>query len=367
MNLLTRGRDRALTAAARTAATHISAWLLSPQVQLREGVHAGAIAGAMDGAGLARYVYPEITGYYLHWLAEAHTDRARETLATAASNASDWTARQFEGGALAKTRAYLDGHTTDWRNDAVFFFDFAMLLRGLCAAAEADLIALPRDLLVRLMEELDKFAGANGEIRAARVLRGGAALPARWSTIGGPFEAKACSRVLLAARHVELPAKLSRACERLIDRYAAETATLALEMLHPTLYFAEGMLLARPDHAGQVADLLARLLRLQRDDGSLPEAEQGSELPRSDIIAQALRVGLLLRDLSIEHAPDDRALDLLADALLSRVGADGSVSFRNDVAAREPNVWCSMFAEQALRWYAQWSDGAALPAAEWLV
>ena len=192
MTPLSRGRDRASAAAARTAAARISAWLLSPQVQLREGVHAGAIAGAMDGAGLARYVYPEITGYYLHWLAEAHTDRARETLATAASNASDWTARQFEGGALAKTRAYLDGHATDWRNDAVFFFDFAMLLRGLCAAAEADLIALPRDLLVRLMEELDKFAGANGEIRAARVLRGGAALPARWSTIGGPFEAKAC-------------------------------------------------------------------------------------------------------------------------------------------------------------------------------
>ena len=45
----TRGPDRALEVAARTAATRISAWLLSPQVQLREGVHAGAVAGAMDG------------------------------------------------------------------------------------------------------------------------------------------------------------------------------------------------------------------------------------------------------------------------------------------------------------------------------
>jgi len=109
------------------------------------------------------------------------------------------------------------------------------------------------------------------------------------------------------------------------------------------------------------------LLRLQRDDGSLPESEQGSELPRSDIIAQALRIGLELRAQSVERAPDDRALALLAGALLSRVGADGSVSFRNDVANREPNVWCSMFAEQALRWYAQWREGATVPAAEWLV
>jgi len=367
MSSFARAGDGDLADAARTAATRISAWLLSAQVQLREGVHAGAVAGAMDSAGHIRYVYPEITGYYLHWLAEARANPARDVLAAAASNATDWTARQFNAGAQAKTRSYLGGDAADWRNDAVFFFDFAMLLRGLCAATEADLIGLPGGVVARLIEELDKFAGTDGEVRAALLVNAGATLPARWSTIGGPFEVKACSRVLLAARHVELPAKLSNACERLIDRYAPQTAALALEMLHPTLYFAEGMLLARPDRAGHIAELLARLLCLQREDGSLPEAEQGSELPRSDIIAQALRIGLLLRAESVRNAPDDRALALLANALLSRVGADGTVSFRNDAADREPNVWCSMFAEQALRWYAQWSDGAALPTAEWLV
>ncbi len=367
MNPFTRGRDPDLAGAARKAATRISTWLLSPQVQLREGVHAGAIAGAMDSAGRARYVYPEIAGYYLHWLAETHVDKARGDLSAAAVRAADWTARQFAGGALARTRSYLSEDTGDWRNDAVFFFDFAMLLRGLCAAAETGLIALPREVVHRLIAELDKFAGADGELRAARLLDAGTTLPARWSTLGGPFEVKACSRVLLASRQAELPPKLAAACERLIERYALNTATLALEMLHPTLYFAEGMLLARPDRAGKVAKLLARMLCLQRDDGSLPEAEHGSDLPRSDIIAQALRVGLQLRSRSVEHAPDDRALGLLAGALLDRVGADGSVSFRNDVANREPNVWCSMFAEQALRWYAQWREGSTLPAVEWLV
>lgn len=357
----------ALAGTARRAAAAISEWLLSPQVQLREGIHAGAIAGAMDGAGRARYVYPEITGYYLHWLAEKRGNGPRDDLNAAASQATDWTARQFHGGGQAKTRSYLDDGVRDWRNDAVFFFDYAMLLRGLCAATEAGLIALPHAVVGRLVEELDKFVGEDGEILAARLLDAAATLPRRWSTIGGPFEVKACSRVLLAARHAELPAKLSHACERLIERYVPDTATLALEMLHPTLYFAEGMLLARPDRAGDVGKLLARMLRLQRDDGSLPEAEQGTALPRSDIVAQALRVGLLLRAGSAERAPDDDALARLATALLRRVGPDGSVSFRNDGDEREPNVWCSIFAEQALRWYAQWSEGAALPDVEWLV
>lgn len=361
------GHERAPAGAARTTAERIRGWLLSPQVQLREGVHAGAVVGAMDSGGRARYVYPEITGYYLHWLAETQRDSDSADHGVAASRAVDWAARQFEGGALARTRSYLGNDTSDWRNEAVFFFDFAMLLQGLCAATQAHLIALPRELVQRLVEELDQFVGAGGEIHAARVIRAGAGLPPRWSTVGGPFEVKACSRVLLAGRYIDLPTRLSTACERLIDLYAPDAATVALEMLHPTLYFAEGMLAARPHCAGQIADLLSRVLSLQRHDGSLPEAERGSELPRSDIIAQALRIGLHLRARSVGDGPDDHELGLLADALLRRVGADGSVCFRTDVADREPNVWCSMFAEQALRWYAQWSEGADLPAVEWLV
>lgn len=358
---------RAFPDEARAAAARVRGWLLSPHVQLRSGVHTGAVVGAMDSAGRARYVYPEIAGYYLHWLAEVPGDAARDELSAAASRAVDWAARQFRGTNVAQTRAYLGADEGDWRNDAVFFFDLAMLLRGLCAAAEARLVVPPHDLILRLVHELDRFVDTEGEVQAARTLHAGAVLPTRWSTIGGPFEVKACSRTLLATRHVELPARLAAACERLIERHAANTATLALEMLHPTLYFAEGMLVARPQLAGQVAELLRRVLTLQRGDGSLPEAEQGSGLPRSDIIAQALRVGLLLRDRGVEHAPHDHALGMLAEALLERIGPDGSVCFRNDLTAREPNVWCSIFAEQALRWYAQWREGRSLPAAEWLV
>ena len=36
---------------------------------MRAGDHAGAVAGWIGGDGRADYVYPEITGYFLQWLA----------------------------------------------------------------------------------------------------------------------------------------------------------------------------------------------------------------------------------------------------------------------------------------------------------
>ena len=352
---------------ALAASRRIRSWLLAPGVQLRSGIHAGAVAGSFAADGLPRYVYPEITGYYLHWLAESALADREQDWASAAVRACAWTSRQFDSGSVPLTRAYLYEERADWRNDAVFFFDFAMLLRGVCAAVEANLVPVPHPVLRRLVEELGRFADAGGEIAAARILRPGAQLPQRWSTLGGPFEVKAASRVLLAHRLVELPPHLLRACENLVDRFTSAASATPIDMLHPTLYFAEGLLVARPDRYADIGVLFERILRLRRRNGSLPEAESGSDIPRSDVLSQALRVGLQLRSQGLAGAPAIDVLASLAYALIDRVSADGSVCFRNDIARPEANVWCSMFAEQALRWFAWHSEGRSLPAAEWLV
>jgi len=130
-------------AAAAAAAARLRGWLLSEQVQQQQGPHAGGVAGALDADGQARYVYPEITGYFLHWLAEARVPAGLDAARVAAARATDWTLRQFADGAIPLTRSYLVDAAHDWRNDASFFFDLAMLLRGLCAASDARLIAPP--------------------------------------------------------------------------------------------------------------------------------------------------------------------------------------------------------------------------------
>ena len=59
------------------AAARLRGWLLEGPAQLRTGEHAGGVAGSFDAQGRAGYVYGEITGYYLHWLADLGRARAK--------------------------------------------------------------------------------------------------------------------------------------------------------------------------------------------------------------------------------------------------------------------------------------------------
>jgi hypothetical protein len=339
---------------ARAAATRLRHWLLHGPAQLSDGRHCGGVAGRVQNAQPV-YVYAEITGYFLHWLADLTTQETHEVLSERARRAIDWSTRQFAAGRVPPTRAYLDAAASDWRNDAVFFFDLAMLLRGLTAVTEAGIETPPSPLLDGLVARLAEFAD-DGALRASRSLHHDATLPQRWSTLGGPFLLKASSRVALAGRLHDLPATLLEACANELARWAPRAAHVPLDYLHPTLYFAEGLLLARPNDQAPVSELLARCLALQRADGSLPEAEAGSTLARSDIIAQALRLGVLLRQEKAPAAPTDTQLERLAAALVARVDHEGTIAFDPAAASPQPNVWCAMFAEQALRWFADWRD-----------
>jgi len=350
---------------ARAAAARLRHWLLHGPAQLSDGRHCGGVAGRVE-CGRPVYVYAEITGYFLHWLADLEAHEPGAVLTERARRAIDWATRQFNAGHVPLTRAYLDGAASDWRNDAVFFFDLAMLLRGLTASGEGGIGAPSRALLDALVAQLMQFV-YDDTLRATQPFNHDVMLPQRWSTLGGPFLLKASSRVAMADSLLELPAPLRRACAHELARWAAAAAYMPLDLLHPTLYFAEGLLLAQPQDQEPVGKLLARCLLLQHADGSLPEADVGSSLARSDIIAQALRLGVLLRQGNALAAPPDAQLDRLAAALVARVAHDGTIAFDPAAVSPQPNVWCAIFAEQALRWFADWRDGISSARIEALV
>ena len=120
--------------------------------------------------------------------------------------------------------------------------------------------------------------------------------------------------------------------------------------LHPLLYGLEGLILSGQS-LDSVEQIYRRLLALQTADGSLPALVDGSGGVRSDVLAQALRIGALLR--GADRLPGDdwtRRLDALAAALLRHVRPDGGVLFATDQDVA--NAWCAMFTHQALLLYA---------------
>ena len=86
-----------------------------------------------------------------------------------------------------------------------------------------------------------------------------------------------------------------------------------------------------------------------------PEAASGSDLPRSDIIAQALRLRLLLHSSATLDAARRAHLDALVQALLYASATTARWPSCPARPRRNP-TWCGLFAEQALR-CTRWSEG----------
>lgn len=343
------------SAVAEAAVQQIEDWLLNSGIQPGGGPGRGGIAGWLDGDGLPEFVYLEITGYYLTamaWLASGTACSADniDTASRRARLAAGWMASVFDEESAPPTRLYLSGHRFDWRNNAVFSFDLAMAARGIASASR--LVGWPEHqrTLRAVCGWLDRISSGSDIISSHELVVGDATtMPDRWSTRAGPHHLKAAAAVLRLPKGVVCEA-MAVTARRTCDRWAKSFAEdgWPCQELHAALYALEGMLLG----ARALGDLAAaervfvRIMELQGPDGTLPATVAGGTV-RSDVLAQALRMGLLLRArgyLSERHW--SVKLDLLTDALLRFVRSDGGVLFALDQPV--VNTWCAMFAHQAL-------------------
>ena len=345
--------------AAGGAARPPLAWLLDGPAQIGAGRHAGAVAGRIDLAGNAAYVYPEIAGYYLQWLAwRASTGVDAKRLAAKAAGVQRWLAVWLADRQPPRTRVHFDGES-DWRNDAVFCFDLAMVLRGLASATEARLIGPDSGLVAEVGRQLEPLIADRGDFDACRLVDSGVSVPQRWSTRRGPFLAKAAAGVLAAAR--VFPQVMSGSVERaaLASFDTSVDALLATphREVHPLLYAFEGVLSlpAHPRLRGILPQLVSRfevLLAAADADGRLPETLAGPAEERGparvDVAAQALRIGCLLDRHGGSGTVDAVALRRLHGLLQAEVQPSGAVPFAMGVPVTYWNTWAAMFADQAL-------------------
>jgi hypothetical protein len=337
-------------------ATRIAQWLLVGPAQQADGPHAGAVAGWIDAAGKAEYVYPEITGYFLQWLAWMARSHGRQRAYVARAEAAlHWIdERWLAAGPRPPTRIYVDATCDDWRNDALFTFDLAMALRGIGAAAREGLLGAPEAIVDRVCGALARMIVGDGHLDACLPDGDRANLPDRWSTRRGPFLAKAAAGILAASEALQnVPAVLVNAARRSFDTSVDALARAPHDETHPFLYAIEGFL-ARPADgafATRLPTITAHFDALLERSGKLgrvPETAQNAGPRRLDIVAQALRAGLLLDVHRADGISRRRELDRLADTLAQYVRSDGALPFSPDADVVQLNVWTAMFAEQAL-------------------
>lgn len=357
----------------------IAPWLLDGPAQLRGGAHAGAVAGTVAESGAPAYVYPEIAGYYLQWLAwRARTSGGAPALAARAAAVQQWLVAWVARAGPPPTRVHLSGPVDDWRNGAVFCFDVAMVARGLASAAGAGLVVPDPGLVTGLSRILASLVDADGLFAACRAHAARTALPDRWSTRRGPFLAKAAAGVITAARALPgIAAPVTAAAQATFAASIDWTLAGPHPEVHPRLYAIEG-LLALPDDPRVRAALpavgaqFAALLAQAGPDGCLPEsldargADRGPA--RVDVIAQALRAGTLLGVHGRAHAQDAAALGRLRALLVRQVRPSGALAFAVDAAPTAAcNVWAAMFADQALALAARADAAALVPDADPLI
>ncbi|MBT2489635.1 hypothetical protein J7E96_14125 [Streptomyces sp. ISL-96] len=360
-----------LSAETAEAARCIERWLLQSGVQIEEGPQRGAVAGWLDREGNPEFVYLEITGYYLNamaWLASgaaSSPDRAADAHEHG-RQALDWITRTLSEQGVPPTRLYLSAGRSDWRNSGVFTFDLAMAARGVACFGDVARHGAWQKPAAGLCAIIESMCSGASVLRSHDAVAG-APLPDRWSTQPGPHHLKAAAALLRMPDGV-LRTPLRRVCHRTCDHGEAmlQEAWPCRE-LHPLLYGIEGLLIGALHTEGEALEvverLYARLMALQAADGTLAETVGGG-IVRSDVLAQALRIGLLLRGLGYLQGDHWAGrLEELTRALLGFVRPDGGVLFSGDQDIA--NVWCAMFAHQALVLRSRSDDQVPLTAVVW--
>jgi hypothetical protein len=247
-----------------------------------------------------------------------------------------------------------------------------MVLRGVRVIANHVSLPLVRSIANRALGVLGTITSSSHPGFAAQVPRGrSASLPARWSTLPGVYQLKIAAAILapLGPRSVSENAKtvaLARQTRRIQLKQFRRGCVV--DELHPAFYALEGLAqLTLRRRSGAIDGLMTRtfsdIMRFITPAGHLPESTQPGAAPRSDVLAQALRIGCVLVERNLLPISLRRTLDQMAAALQDFVAADGSVYFRlpTSTAAVQRNVWSAMFAHQAFTYFDSVANGRRLP------
>lgn len=354
-------------------ANRIKAWLMKAPIQLEKGPHIGGIAGWLDDQNRMDFVYGEITGYYLTFLAWLSRSTRSDLAIQKKMNAALHWFGNFNGNRRAPlTRHYLKPGAGDWRNRLCFSFDLAMMLRGVSMVPREGNQDRAAELRTAIIRKLEAFVDENGRLLPVLPVEGNSPdTPERWSTMPGPWQVKAAAAILSSDMEGR-SARLHSAAINTVNYWRGRHAPV--ENLHSYLYSMEGLMMFGllyhdPTVWDETGRMFEHLMAFQRKDGGLPVSFTDTDAAdRSDVVAQALRIGCILKALGrLANTIHISRLALLSRNLARFVSPEGSVCFYPQTVKEGiyRNVWSAMFSFQAFLFYNGLEEGTATPE-EWI-
>lgn len=319
----------------REAIHRIDGWLSDGPAFCPES---GAVAGVTNDSGVV-YWYGEIAGYYLAYLASLMVESSgnQRSASNGARQVGQWLQSQWADGP-APTRLYV-GEQTDWRNDYVFAFDLAMILKGLASVRRAGEDAWNGRQIAEFIKL--KLTDEHGSLQAVSAKTSGH-LTSTWATGVDGHQLKAAAGLIAWGTQFKDQSICKLGKHTLQNLTKDKLYDWPHLPLHPRLYALEGLVLCNK------ANPALMVIHIQSIVASID-----METERTDVIAQLLRLALFAQI-------EDGFIDDLASRLLDAIGIDGSVVFEMNQSHTERNTWCAIFARQALYFYNEVSCGRKL-------
>lgn len=344
-------------------------WMLASGIQSDEG---GYYAWYDLENKNYSFLYSEITGYAIITLLFLHTLYKDEILLDKAKRAAHWIikcALHDSGG--VRTRLYKDDKNADkthsFSGGNLFTFDTAMVLYSMVNlykyTDEQEFLTASKKIAQFLIEHVKSC----GSIIPLLNVQTGKNLELRdkWSGQSGAFHAKVCLGLLELSgvtKDIRYRDVAEAICEHTLT-YQQEGGRFITDRfkdttnLHPHCYAAEGLLYAglllKKERFVQAAKKATQWLFQHLNSEGLSElydATRGTfnNFQRSDILAQALRLGLIFNE-ERKHIEDLKSVLLRYQYLGEDSQAKGGFFYSHD--RPHINSWCTMFAVQALCFY----------------
>ncbi|MBI3252149.1 MAG: hypothetical protein HYZ52_02360 [Candidatus Omnitrophica bacterium] len=366
------------------SAGRIRSWLLNSGIQnlsRDRRAHGGFSAWYELDSDLYPFLYSEITGYAITTLVYLHTLKKDPLLVERAEQAAEWLgrcARLPRGG--VRTRYYLVPHyeTPNYSFDRgrVYTFDTAIVGYGLLQLHKVTRKRLylkwAREMTDFILFKMARPDGLFHPYYDSRTNRPGEDFE-KWSDQAGSFHAKVALLFIDLWRQTgeshlkDAAGRLLRACLKLQKASGRFVTNLEDDSthLHPHCYTLEGLVyayhhLGHHELAAPLRRGMAWLLKAVGDDGSISTFYKNRRFDfheRSDIVAQALRIGSLLYGLNVYRTPGlssvleriRRHLELFIYRRPS--GQKGGVLYgaaTDGLVRMHLNAWCGMFAIQSI-------------------